>query len=85
MSENGVQTPNEIAMNRNGIMISKTIGCRGLAYFQTNPYGKTSSLLLASPFEFGKYTILFIQSHASWVKPALKSMFPNLVSYHFSV
>ena len=21
-----------------GIMISKTIGCRGLAYFQTNPY-----------------------------------------------
>ena len=38
-------TPNEIAMNSRdvGIMISKTIGCRGLAYFQTKPCVYASS------------------------------------------
>ena len=28
-------------------MISKTIGCRGLAYFQTNPYRQKSPIEIA--------------------------------------
>ena len=41
-----VNIPNEIAIFRNGIMISKTIGFRGLAYFQTHPSGSWDSTLL---------------------------------------
>ena len=41
LSESVGYIPNEIAYYSHliGIMISKTIGFRGLAYFQTHPYG----------------------------------------------
>ena len=45
MSENGVYP--QWNSHLVGIMISKTIGCRGLAYFQTNPFILSSWLLSA--------------------------------------
>ena len=40
VSENVGYIPNDSHLV--GVMISKTIGFRGLAYFQTHPHGKTS-------------------------------------------
>ena len=37
MSENGVQTPNEIAINSRDNDQQNQTGCRGFLYFQTNP------------------------------------------------
>ena len=37
LSENVGYIPNEIAIFKNGIRVSLTIGFRGLAYFQTHP------------------------------------------------
>ena len=42
LSENGVYP--QWNSHLVGIMISKTIGFRGLAYFQTNPYGPVRQL-----------------------------------------